>query len=246
VTIGQLGWHPRLWRYARIRRRVAAKFIAGEGLEIGALDSPFPVPSRAKVQYLDHLDVDQLRAEYPDLSSRPLVHVDVVDDGETLAGVGDESQDFVIASHFLEHCEDPIGALKAHLRVLRPDGTLLLALPDRRQGVDRHREPTTLEHIVSDHEQGPSASRHEHYREWVRLVDVPLGTVGADAADAHAAWLEERNYKIHYHCWTRNEFGDQLERIIEMYRLPAVLRFHRDNYHEYLVAVKRNPRVSQG
>ena len=38
--------------------------------------------------------------------------VDVVDDAQTLATFPDESVDFVIANHVLEHLEDPIGALE--------------------------------------------------------------------------------------------------------------------------------------
>jgi ubiquinone/menaquinone biosynthesis C-methylase UbiE len=126
------------------------------------------------------------------------IAVDRVDDGERLTTVPDRSQDFVIASHFLEHCEDPVGTLAAHLRVLRPGGAL--ALPDR------HRDATTLEHLVADHEQGPEASRAGHYREWARLVDLPLGNIDAAEVEAHAAALEGRGYSIHFHCWTDDEF----------------------------------------
>ena len=34
-----------------------------------------------------------------------------MDDGERLATIADATQDFVIANHFLEHCQDPLGAL---------------------------------------------------------------------------------------------------------------------------------------
>jgi SAM-dependent methyltransferase len=177
----------------------------------------------------------------PSIRSWPTSPVDVdrVDDGERLATVPDRSQDFVIASHFLEHCEDPVRTLEAHLRVLRPGGVLLLALPDRRRGVDRHRSATTLEHLVVDHEQGPEASRAGHYREWARLVDLPLGNIGADEVEAHAAALQQRSYSIHFHCWTEDEFRRQVETIIERFRLPARVAGHRTNHHEFLVALER-------
>ena len=39
--------------------------------------------------------------------------VDVVDDGETLATVaGGDRQDFIVANHFLEHTENPIGTIE--------------------------------------------------------------------------------------------------------------------------------------
>jgi SAM-dependent methyltransferase len=231
--------HPRLWWYHRIRRRLAEDAIVGEGIEIGALHSPFPVPRSATVRYVDHLSTDQLRSEYPELGAQRLVDVDLIDDGERLVTLADGSQDFVIASHFLEHCEDPIGALKAHLRVLRPGGTLLLALPDRRHGIDRQRQPTTLQHIITDYEGGPDVSRSQHYRDWAQLVDRPLGNIASHQVDGHAASLEERRYSIHFHCWTSDEFGEQLRCIIKRYRLPADITLERTNHHEYLVVLTR-------
>jgi SAM-dependent methyltransferase len=239
MRIASLVRHPRLWRYEQIRRGVAEESIAGHGIEVGALHSPFPVPKAAGVQYVDHLSKTQLRAEYPELAGRPLVEVDHVDDGESLTTIPDRSQDFVIASHFLEHCEDPVRTLGAHLRVLRPGGVLLLALPDRRHSVDRHRDATTLEHLVADHEQGPEASRAGHYREWARLVDLPLGNISAEEVEAHAAALQQRGYSIHFHCWTDDEFRRQVQAIIECFQLPARVAGHRTNHHEFLVTLER-------
>jgi SAM-dependent methyltransferase len=203
------------------------------------LHSPFPLPDAACVSYVDRLSTAELREEYPELADRPIVDVDVVDDGETLATLADASVDFVIASHFLEHCEDPIGALKAHIRVLRPGGVLLLALPDRRRGVDRERGPTPLEHLLADHEEGPLLSRAGHYRDWVSLVDLPLGNVEAGQVERHAAELQRRSYSIHYHCWTRDEFTSQLRQLANSFGLPGTIVAQRDNHHEFLLAVRR-------
>lgn len=230
---------PRRWLYDRSRRRLARQVIAGSGIEIGALNSPFPVPPAARVRYLDRLTTEQLRIEYPELGGEPLVPVDLVDDGEALTKLEKRSQDFVIASHFLEHCEDPIGTLEAHLRVLRPGGTLLLALPDRRRGIDRHREPTSLAHLIADHECGPETSREEHYREWARLVDLPLGNVRAGLVEVHASSMRQRGYRIHFHCWTPDEFAGQLRQLIERYELPGAFVQQRRNQHEFLLALRR-------
>jgi hypothetical protein len=73
MRVASLIRHPRLWRYEQIRRGVAQQSIAGHGIEEGALHSPFPVPRTARVQYVDHLDTTQLRAEYPELADQPLV-----------------------------------------------------------------------------------------------------------------------------------------------------------------------------
>ncbi len=56
--------------------------------------------------------------------------VDVVDDGESLQDhLPDVSADFIIANHFIEHTQDPLGTLAAYLRVLRTGGVLYLPDP---------------------------------------------------------------------------------------------------------------------
>jgi SAM-dependent methyltransferase len=240
VKAPELARHPRRWLYERARRRFAAELIKGAGIEIGALHNPFPVPADARVSFVDRLCTSRLREEYPELADRPLVDVDSVDDGEALATIADDTLDFVVASHFLEHCEDPIGALKAHLRVLRRGGVWLVALPDRRHGVDRGRDPTSLEHLLGDHEHGGARSRAEHYNDWVRLVDVPLGNVDPREVERHAAELLRRRYSIHFHCWTADEFSEQLRQVLHHFRLRARVIAERRNGHEFLVAVRRD------
>ena len=118
--------------------------LRGHGLEIGALHTPFNVPRGVEVKYVDRLDADELRRHYPELADEHFVRVDIVDDAETLATVAEASQDFVIASHVLEHCENPIGAIRTWLRVLKPGGVILLIVPDKRFTFDKVRPMTTL------------------------------------------------------------------------------------------------------
>src|SRR5690349_5671213 len=88
------------------RRAVAAAFLRGEGIEIGALHHPLIVPRNVKVKYVDRMKVADLRRHYPELVNQPLVETEIVDDGETLGTLADQTQDFVIANHFLEHCQN--------------------------------------------------------------------------------------------------------------------------------------------
>ena len=122
---------------------LANRYLEGRGLEIGALHHPLPVPRSVQVRYVDRLSVADLRSHYPELASLPLVPLDLIDDGETLTMVPDGSQDFVIANHFLEHCEDPIKTLGTFFRVLRPGGILYLAVPEKHHTFDRDRPVTT-------------------------------------------------------------------------------------------------------
>jgi hypothetical protein len=194
------------------RREFAERFLAGEGLEIGALHLPLQTPARAHVRYVDRMSVEDLRAEYAELAEWDLTPVDVIDDGELLSTIPEASQDFIVANHFLEHCEDPIRTIETHLGKLRPGGVLFYAVPDKRYTFDSRRPLTPLDHMVADHEQGPERSRAGHYDEWTRLVidgEAPAGTEGAafeEWAARRARELEEDAYSIHMHVWTQAEF----------------------------------------
>jgi SAM-dependent methyltransferase len=184
------------------RSELARHFIRGSGLEIGALYCPLDVPLEARVTYVDRMTVEELRRHYAELADVDFTPVDVLDDGERLTTVPDESQDFIIANHFLEHCEDPIGTIGSHLRKLKPGGILFYAVPDKRYTFDFRRPITPLEHMISDHEQGPQHSRREHYEEWVRVVQDETGP----GAEDQACELEATGYSIHMHVWTEAEF----------------------------------------
>jgi SAM-dependent methyltransferase len=224
----------RLVRRPSVRDRLASAYLRGMGIEIGALFNPLPVPAGAKVRYVDRMPVSGLREQYPNLRDRRLVPVDVVDDGERLITIGDATQDFVIANHFLEHCQDPIGALETFFRVLRPGGVLYMAVPDKRFTFDRDRPVTPLAHLDRDHAEGPACSRRAHFEEYVALVHRPAS---ADEARAQVEDLMGRDYSIHFHVWTQKE-------LLELFlALKDRLRFDFEaahkNDHEFVLVLRK-------
>ena len=202
------------WRLARakrtaergespdLRRLLAGEYLKGEGLEIGALHAPLPLPAAARRRFVDRMTVAQLREQYPELADANLVEVDIVDDGERLGSIAARSQDFVIANHLLEHCQDPIGTIANMMRVLRPGGVIYMAVPDKIYTFDKDRPVTPLAHLERDHREGPQWSRRGHFEEWARLVNK-AGDEAAVAAQADR--LMAIDYSIHYHVWTRAE-----------------------------------------
>jgi hypothetical protein len=59
----------------------------------------------------------------------------------------------VLSSHCLEHVANPILALREWLRVMTPDGTLVLVLPHKEGTFDHQRPTTTLGHMIDDYER---------------------------------------------------------------------------------------------
>lgn len=216
------------------RAYLAARFLQGDGIEIGALHRPVPLQDGVTVRYVDRMRADNLRAEYPELHGVALVDPALLDDGEQLAGISRCSVDFIIANHFLEHCEDPIGTLLVHLSRLRPGGHLFYAVPDKRYTFDNRRATTTLEHLQHDHLDGGTSSRTSHYTEFAHHVH------NADPPEALGKELADRNYSIHFHAWTSAEL---LELFVHLQRqheptldIVAAQKFE-DEF--IIVAVKR-------
>lgn len=188
------------WRWHFGRR------LRGRGLELGALHNPMPVGPDAEVRYVDRQTLDDLRREYPNVAEG-VVGPDIIDDAQTLAGVEAGAWDFVIASHVIEHMPNPLRAVEAWLRVLRPGGLLYLVVPDKRATFDAHRVRTTLEHLVLDYHE-PSVERDfEHYVDYA----VHVHRLRGDAALAEARRLRDSGFSIHYHVFLPEDVVAMLE-----------------------------------
>jgi predicted SAM-dependent methyltransferase len=223
-------------RFIRRREVIARKYVAGSGIEIGGLNAPLKVSSSASVRYVDRAPVAELRKQYPELEGQRLVQTDIIDDGERLASVPDASQDFVIANHFLEHCQDPIGALRNMFRVLAPRGVLYLAVPDKRFTFDHERQVTSVEHLIEHAENGPEVDRRAHYEEWVRLVD---GITNERAVAQRVEELMERGYSIHFHVWTQADVLGLLVALRERFSVSYDLELAVRNGHENIFVLRK-------
>jgi ubiquinone/menaquinone biosynthesis C-methylase UbiE len=223
------------------RRWLFRPYLHGSGIELGALHAPFRVPRTACVTYVDRLPADELRQHYPELSAQPFVAVDVVDDAETLEVIASSSQNFVIASHVLEHCEDPIGALCNWLRVLKPGGAVMLAVPDKRYTFDTRRPITPLAHVIRDHVLGPSASRATHYEEWVQVVEGRSDPSLSERAQELAA----SGYRIHFHVWDFDALAELLDHCASRVETAHVACLSRNRSENLAVLTKDGDRTPE-
>ena len=80
----------------------------------------------------------------------------------TALEIASTTYDCVIASHCLEHIANPIRALLEWNRVLRPNGLMLLILPNRDFTFDWRRDITPLEHMRREYEKGTPQTDQTH------------------------------------------------------------------------------------
>jgi SAM-dependent methyltransferase len=199
-----------------VRRRFAAH-LSGHGVEMGAGHAPFPVPLGVQVRYVDRWDPAENSQLFPELADTPdFPKPDIVADLDVdrLSALDDKSQDFVIASHVIEHLANPLKMLEDIYRVLRPGGLLVLLVPDRHLTFDCLREPTPLTHLVEEYHSDIRVVDDTHVVDFIigllrsngdqRELDELLAERTPDELDHH------RRRSVHAHVWNREEFEEML------------------------------------
>jgi SAM-dependent methyltransferase len=185
-----------------------ARYLVGSGIEVGPGQHPFELAlPGTTVSYVDRWHAGESGALFPEHATRTgFTEPDVIADFNTdrLAPIADASQDFVVASHVLEHLAEPIGFLAEIHRVLRPGGVALVLLPDRHRTKDHSRGATSLSHLVAEHEAGVEEVSDDHLAEWLasRGIAATGGSSHQELLDLH------RRRSIHVHCWDAPEFLD--------------------------------------
>lgn len=127
------------------------------GIEIGgSAHNTFNLPNCKNVDYTDDMfTVFKINEEMLCGEKMP---VDVVAEGDDLP-FEDESYDYVISSHVLEHFFDPIGAIKEWLRVIKPGGYVFMIVPKQDAIPTETRPCTQLQELLDRHEG--RMQRHE-------------------------------------------------------------------------------------
>ena len=112
------------------------------GVEIGAsTQNSFGLKRSINVDF-----ADQPGDYWQDKACPPAV-VNIVASGDALP-FKDNSLDYVLSSHVIEHFFDPVKALREWHRVVRPGGYIFIIAPHMERTFDRHREPTPVQELL--------------------------------------------------------------------------------------------------
>jgi len=127
---------------------------------------------------IDHASRDDLVAKYEaheGVDTSRIEAVDFVWQGGSLADAVPADQhgtfDAFIASHVIEHTTDVVTFLKAAETLIRPDGVIILAVPDKRKCFDFYRHPSTTGDALAAFLE--KRSRHDtrtHFESIMRTV----------------------------------------------------------------------------
>jgi hypothetical protein len=220
------------------RRRIAERYIFGNGIEIGALHNPLPLKKGVKVRYIDRVPLNELNVQYSELDPASIVKIDVIDNGEILSKIDDESIDFIVANHFIEHCENPLGTIRSHLSKIKSGRILYYAIPEKNFTFDIDRPITTFDHIIADDIQGPSISRKTHMREWATLIEKNQN-IDEDELERRILGLVSMNYSIHFHVWDIDAILEMISKSREYLNNSFKMLHFEQNGNEIIVVLQK-------
>jgi predicted SAM-dependent methyltransferase len=215
------------------RIELGKKYGNGLGIEVGAFHNPWPVPG--KVTYADKKTRAELFAQFPECQHKPIVETDIITSAETLEGVDTESFDFLCSSHVLEHMENPLSAIENWLRVVKPGGHLMIAVPDKRFTFDRGRRVTSYEHLLGEYLYPGTVADN-------RIFHLIEYFVRVDKNDIEVALKRAREMPkdadIHFHCWDEQVLNEMFEKFSELVKTFKIVEWFLNGQEVILVLEK--------
>ncbi|MDR3476235.1 MAG: methyltransferase domain-containing protein [Devosia sp.] len=189
------------------------------GLEIGPAYAPIlPKASGYRVLAIDHTDQGSLREKYrrEGVDVGRIEQVDAIDDGGEFSRLDETGAgfDFIVASHVFEHLPNPIHFLQRCERALKPNGRLILIIPDRRFCFDLLRPVSTAGQMIeaylgnrSTHSPAALFDHHAYNARrngahiWVEREPGSISLTGTPVAGYAAAVAANNGAYVDCHGW---------------------------------------------
>lgn len=161
-----------------------------------------------------------------------------VGEATDLGFAADDSYDFVLSSHTLEHVANPLRALSEWKRVLKDGGALGLVLPHRDGTFDRHRPVTKLSHLIDDQQRNMGEDDLTHLDEILALHDMKMDPEAGDRATFKArAICNLENRCLHHHVFdTRLAVA-----MVDHMKFQILAAEAWDPFHIFVIAQKPGP-----
>jgi SAM-dependent methyltransferase len=130
-------------------------------------------------------------------------------ESSALTDIKDGAYDFFLSCHCLEHCANPIKALKEWQRVVHPGGAIIVILPHFRHTFDHRRPLTSLEHMLEDSRRDVGEDDKTHIEEMYSLHDFSLSPMKPE--ELRAALYDGFRGNAHHHVFDETNSRALLE-----------------------------------
>ena len=223
-------------------RKMAFHILEGVGVEFGALGNPQLLSKNATVEYVDLISKEEAILKYPGVSKENLVDVthicDIDKDG--FKGIEDNSKDFVVLCHVIEHTANPIFIFQEIFRILKPNGYFAIACPDKDYTFDKMRPLTTWEHLYDDWINKINYVEDTHLSENVKYLMPQIDP--NNKIEFQKAIELYKNGMAHVHVWNSETIKLHLENALKMFSINYKIIFEckgNENEFEYFAILKK-------
>ena len=182
------------------------KDLHGDGIEVAAKCNPMPYPKGCNIRYIDVIDDGVCPVHYP---MPYCVNVDIQTDFQDMNGIENESLDFILSSHVIEHVRNPMKPLEMGWKKLKKGGKMIFCVPDKEKTYDVDRDVTLLSHFIDDYLNYVKERDILHYVDFLSKAKDKLQRCPTSIQEIYKRVLEFYNkdfVNIHYHVWTYNSF----------------------------------------
>lgn len=130
--------------------------------------------------------------------------------------------DFLLSSNVLEHTANPLAATREFCRIVKKQGIIIIAVPNKKYCFDHNREYTTFDHIMEDYKKNMDEDDLSHLDEIIEKHDYELDPdCGGKEQFVERAKKNCINRCLHHHVFS----FDVLKKMMEHSEIDMIETF---------------------
>lgn len=226
-------------------RAFLLKNLRGRGIEFGPGCSPLPIPPICDVFYADQYDDSTSGPANTYLKNLEFIPCALSMSMMDMSTIEDQSLDFILSSHVLEHVPITIKAIKSGLTKLKSGGLFSFSIPHRDLTFDNLRTLTPLSHFIADYTDYRAERDVLHVVDSYENISFFRNTIAAIGLlkACELAANGDVSFDMHYHTFNENNthnlmnwFADNVSAFSE-FRIHNHLKFSGAN--EFYLEIRK-------
>ena len=199
--------------------------LQGKGIEIGAFEHPAKIPNAKELITCDRLSLERAQELFPEVNCSSMKEPDVLFDIDLdgLKPFANESIDFVVLNHVIEHLVNPIKAIQEIFRSLKPNGHFAVSAPDKNYTFDKNRPLTPFANLVAEYNKNSTTAPLIKYFPLVQYIHTDLLDAPSEIVDEKLKYFKAR--REHLSIWTADSFRSFLLDSFKLLKLSTTCVF---------------------